>query len=139
MLLKGGACTVGTGGVDRDKLPALCRKLLEEQHGWGSAGEVMENASDAGKGCTGWARLVFFTNEPGTRSRLSSLTRNGAEFIIPEGVWVLALCGRHGHILIHGDDHLLLHLCEDHGVRPYQAPVPSLKIFLYYLEVKIDA
>ena len=30
-------------------------------------------------------------------------------------------------------------LCEDPGVRPYQAPVPSLKIFLYYLEVKIDA
>ena len=61
MLLKGGACTVGTGGVDRDKLPALCRKLLEEQQGWGSAGEVIENASDAGKGCTGWGRLVFIT------------------------------------------------------------------------------
>ena len=31
------------------------------------------------------------------------------EVTIPEGVWVLVLWGRHGHILIHGDDHLLLH------------------------------
>ena len=31
LVLAGGADAVGTGGVDRDKLPALCRKLLEEQ------------------------------------------------------------------------------------------------------------
>ena len=61
LLLAGGADAVGTGGVDRDKLPALCRKLMEEQHGWGSAGEIIENGSDAGKGCRGWGRLVFFT------------------------------------------------------------------------------
>ena len=59
--LAGGADAVGTGGVDHDKLLALCRILLEEQHGWGSAGEIIENASDAGKGCKGWGRLVFFT------------------------------------------------------------------------------
>ena len=33
----GGAYTVGTGVVDRDKLLALCRSLLEEQPGWGKA------------------------------------------------------------------------------------------------------
>ena len=60
LLLAGGADAVGTGGGDRDKLLALCRKLLEEQHGRGSAGEIIENFSDAGKDCKSWGRLVFF-------------------------------------------------------------------------------